>query len=84
MLIRTKFIDERVLQAIENGAKQFVILGAGFDTPAYRFADSLQGVKVFEVDGEATRPQAAASTGGAWTRAHKSHICNYRLQSRPI
>lgn len=69
MLIRTKFIDEKLQQAIENGATQVVILGAGFDVRAYRFAELLKDVKVFEVDGEATqnykRRRAAAALGPA-------------------
>jgi methyltransferase (TIGR00027 family) len=67
MLVRTKFIDEKLAQAIANGAKQYVILGAGFDTRAYRFQDLLKDVKVFEVDSEATqtykRKRAEATIG---------------------
>jgi O-methyltransferase involved in polyketide biosynthesis len=37
MQVRTRFIEERMEEAIENGALQLVILGAGFDTGAYRF-----------------------------------------------
>lgn len=55
MLVRTKFIDEKLRQAIENGAKQLVVLGAGFDTRAYRFANLLKDTKVFEVDSHATQ-----------------------------
>ena len=55
MLIRTKFIDEQVEAAIRDGAKQVVILGAGFDTRAYRFRELLHDVKVFEVDSVATQ-----------------------------
>jgi len=55
MLVRTKFIDERVRAAVESGATQMVILGAGFDTRAYRFAELLKGKRVFEVDSEATQ-----------------------------
>jgi len=67
MLIRTRFIDEKLQQAIENGATQFVILGAGFDTRAYRFRDLLKTARVFEVDSAATqdhkRKRAAAALG---------------------
>jgi methyltransferase (TIGR00027 family) len=55
MLVRTRFIDDRLHAAIRNGATQLVILGAGFDTRAYRFADLLQNVKAFEVDHHATQ-----------------------------
>jgi methyltransferase (TIGR00027 family) len=67
MLIRTKFIDEKLESAIANGATQVVILGAGFDTRAYRFAELLKDVKVFEVDSAATqqykRQRAEAALG---------------------
>ena len=50
MQIRTRFIEERLAHAIENGATQVVILGAGFDTRAYRLTDLLRNARVFEVD----------------------------------
>jgi methyltransferase (TIGR00027 family) len=55
MLIRTRFIDEHLQRAIADGAAQVVILGAGFDTRAYRFADLLRNKKVFEVDYRSTQ-----------------------------
>jgi hypothetical protein len=55
MIIRTRYIDERLLQAIRNGIAQFVILGAGLDTRPYRFAEQLKGKKVFEVDYQSTQ-----------------------------
>jgi methyltransferase (TIGR00027 family) len=55
MLIRTKSIDEKLQQAIDNGVRQYVILGAGFDTRAYRFAELLKDARVFEVDSSATQ-----------------------------
>ena len=68
MLIRTKFIDEKLERAIQEGAAQYVILGAGFDTRAYRFAEQLKHVKVFEVDSAATqqrkRQRVDAALGG--------------------
>src|SRR6266849_850886 len=37
MLLRTRFIDELMERAVRSGAKQLVILDAGFDTRAHRF-----------------------------------------------
>ena len=43
-------------KALDEGkVNQVVILGAGFDTRAYRFADRLRNVRVFEVDAETTQ-----------------------------
>ncbi len=55
MIVRTRFIDERLEHAVRNGATQVVILGAGFDTRAYRFRELLKNAKVFEVDSVATQ-----------------------------
>src|SRR5262249_38344182 len=55
MLTRTRFIDEQLQLALAQGATQMVILGAGFDTRPYRFAELLQHKKVFEVDYRSTQ-----------------------------
>src|SRR5262245_56193218 len=49
-LIRTRFFDERLQHAVSGVAAQVVILGAGYDSRAYRMKELLKGVKVFEVD----------------------------------
>jgi methyltransferase (TIGR00027 family) len=55
MILRTRFIDEALKRAIENGATQVVILGAGFDSRAYRFRNLLKHCDVIEVDAEHTQ-----------------------------
>jgi methyltransferase (TIGR00027 family) len=54
MALRTTAIDTAVRDAIARGAKQLVILGAGFDGRAWRMKE-LAGVRVFEVDHPATQ-----------------------------
>mmetsp|Transcript_13695 Transcript_13695/g.27714 ORF Transcript_13695/g.27714 Transcript_13695/m.27714 type:complete len:323 (+) Transcript_13695:240-1208(+) len=51
---RTKIIDFYALQAIKNGASSLIILGAGFDTRAYRLPLSAD-MNVFEVDSAPTQ-----------------------------
>jgi methyltransferase (TIGR00027 family) len=48
--IRTRFTDERLQHAVSGGAAQVVILGAGYDSRAYRMKGLLKAVRVFEVD----------------------------------
>lgn len=55
MTVRTRFIDEALERAIAGGATQVVILGAGFDSHAYRCQELLAPVRVFEVDRPATQ-----------------------------
>jgi methyltransferase (TIGR00027 family) len=54
MALRTKAIDAAVRDAIAAGARQLVILGAGYDGRAWRMPE-LNGVRVFEVDHPATQ-----------------------------
>jgi methyltransferase (TIGR00027 family) len=46
---RTRYIDDVVQAALSQGTRQLVILGAGFDTRAYRLP-GMESVNVFEVD----------------------------------
>ena len=55
MLVRTRFIDERMEHAIRAGATQLVILGAGFDTRAHRFTELLNDTPIIEIDYGATQ-----------------------------
>ncbi len=50
MAVRTRLFDDYVLNGVAAGALQYVILGAGLDSRAYRYQDRLQGIPVFEVD----------------------------------
>jgi methyltransferase (TIGR00027 family) len=55
MLVRTRFIDDALERAVAAGAAHVVILGAGFDSHAYRCQELLANVTVFEVDRPATQ-----------------------------
>jgi methyltransferase (TIGR00027 family) len=49
MVARKRYADDRVDEALAEGIKQFVILGAGFDTRAFRLI-APAGADAFEVD----------------------------------
>ena len=50
VLCRHRFIDDHLGDALDDGVEQVIILGAGYDSRAYRFAGPLEGRPVFEVD----------------------------------
>jgi methyltransferase (TIGR00027 family) len=52
--VRTRYIDDRLADALRHGLEQVVILGAGFDSRAYRLPGLAQ-TRVFEVDHPATQ-----------------------------
>jgi len=47
---RHRYLDDQLAGALDDGVEQVVLLGAGYDSRAYRFADALAGRPVFEVD----------------------------------
>jgi methyltransferase (TIGR00027 family) len=50
VLTRTRAIDDTVRESLRGAATQVVILGAGYDSRAYRMQGPLHGATVFEVD----------------------------------
>ena len=50
VLARTRAIDDTVRESLRGEATQVVILGAGYDSRAYRMQGPLRGATVFEVD----------------------------------
>jgi methyltransferase (TIGR00027 family) len=55
MQVRTRVIDDALCEFVDGGGRQLVILGAGYDCRAHRFAARLDDCAVFEVDHPATQ-----------------------------
>jgi methyltransferase (TIGR00027 family) len=55
MIARTAFFDEVFTQALKAGVSQVVLLGAGYDSRPYRFADQTGRARIFELDGAPTQ-----------------------------
>jgi len=55
IVARCRYMDDVLAEALDHGIRQLVILGAGFDSRAYRFDQLKDRVKVFEVDHPATQ-----------------------------
>ncbi|MDL1897617.1 class I SAM-dependent methyltransferase [Anaerolineae bacterium CFX7] len=54
-LSRARYVEEILTREIEKGVTQYVILGAGLDTFAFRRSDLMPRLKLFEVDHPATQ-----------------------------
>jgi methyltransferase (TIGR00027 family) len=52
-VMRSRFAEDALAAAVERGVRQYVVLGAGFDTFAYR--NPFPELRVFEVDHPATQ-----------------------------
>jgi methyltransferase (TIGR00027 family) len=57
VVLRSRFTEDRLAEAVGRGITQYVILGAGFDTFAYRQPVWAKALKIFEVDQPATQAQ---------------------------
>jgi methyltransferase (TIGR00027 family) len=54
-VVRHRYTEDLLQKALERGVAQYVILGAGLDSFAYRRRDLLNNLRVFEVDHPATQ-----------------------------
>jgi len=54
-LSRSRYAEDSLEEAVRQGIRQYVILGAGFDTFAFRRPDLLQQLEVFEIDHPVTQ-----------------------------
>jgi methyltransferase (TIGR00027 family) len=55
MIARTAFFDRLFVDALNNKTPQIVLFGAGYDSRPYRFANSNQGTRIFELDARPTQ-----------------------------
>jgi methyltransferase (TIGR00027 family) len=55
VVMRSRYVEDEVSQAIKRGISQYVILGAGLDSFAYRRPEVANILRVFEVDHPATQ-----------------------------
>jgi methyltransferase (TIGR00027 family) len=54
-IARTRHFDEILISEIRNGIEQVVLLGAGYDSRAFRFQGELRGNRIFEIDHPGTQ-----------------------------
>ncbi|WP_027185372.1 class I SAM-dependent methyltransferase [Desulfovibrio inopinatus] len=55
VVARSEFVEHELAQAIQRGCRQYVLLGAGLDTFAYRNPYAVDGLQVYELDHPATQ-----------------------------
>jgi len=55
LVARSRVAEEALAESVRRGVRQYVVLGAGLDTFAYRSPHPASGLRVFEVDHPATQ-----------------------------
>ena len=61
ILLRSRYAEDRLKIAVEQGVSQFLILGAGLDTFAYRQPDWGRNIKILEIDHPASQREKLAA-----------------------
>jgi methyltransferase (TIGR00027 family) len=72
-VVRTRLIDDLVGEAMAGGARQVVLLGAGYDSRAYRIG-SMAAARVFEVDHPATQATKQRLVDARVRADKRSHV----------
>jgi methyltransferase (TIGR00027 family) len=67
VLVRSRYAEDRLGEAASRGVGQYVALGAGLDTFAYRQPDWASRLRIFEVDHPASQAAKRARLAGAGT-----------------
>ena len=62
---RSRFAEEMLARAVEDGVRQYVLLGAGLDTFAYRNPHEDKHLRVYEVDHPSTQDWKKAMLASA-------------------
>ena len=68
VILRARYAEDRLMEAISEGVGQYVILGAGLDTFSMRHKELVDSLRIFELDHPATQAtkekQVRAVNGG--------------------
>jgi methyltransferase (TIGR00027 family) len=65
VVVRSRFAEDELAAATTRGVRQYVILGAGLDTFAYRYPPFAHRLRIFEVDQPATQAWKRRLLAGA-------------------
>lgn len=65
VVLRSRYAEDRLREAVRRGVRQHVILGAGFDTFAYRQPEWAGALRIFEVDQPASQDEKRSALGAA-------------------
>lgn len=84
IVLRNRYAEDCLREAIERGAQQYVLLGAGYDTFAYRQPAWARALTIFEVDHPASqvaKRKLLAAAGVAVPRNLRFTAVNFEFDS---
>lgn len=83
MQLRTRAFDDVLRAFLAGGGRQVVLLGAGYDCRALRFAAELEGVRFFEVDHPSTQAEKRRVLRAAQLASGARYVA-WDFESQPL
>ncbi|MAG33139.1 MAG: SAM-dependent methyltransferase [Deltaproteobacteria bacterium] len=83
--LRTRYVEDRLHIAHREGARQYVVLGAGLDSFAFRQPMALQDIEVFEIDHPSTQSWKMARIEElGWIVPENVHFIECDFEKGPV
>ena len=82
MQVRTRLIDDALRAFVEEGGRQLVLLGAGYDCRALRMPE-LGGVRTFEIDHPATQADKRATLARIGATSPATYV-TWNFEEQPM
>jgi methyltransferase (TIGR00027 family) len=83
MQLRTRAFDDLLAQFLADGGRQVLLLGAGYDCRAVRFAERLRHVRYFEVDHPSTQTHKRQVIGAARLGSRARYVA-WDFENQPL
>jgi methyltransferase (TIGR00027 family) len=86
LVLRNRYAEDCLREAAERGVRQYVLLGAGYDTFAYRQPEWAAGLTIFEVDhpaSQAAKRELLAKSGVTLPGNLRFAGVNFEAESLP-
>ena len=75
VLMRARYAEQALERAAAEGAEQYAIIGAGMDSFAFRRADMMKRIDVFEIDHpETQKAKLARIEQAGWAKPERLHF----------
>jgi methyltransferase (TIGR00027 family) len=84
MQVRTRAIDDVLRTFLASGGRQVLLLGAGYDSRALRFAGDLGDARVFEVDHPATQAKKQQALARIHAPTSSVAYLGWDFEARPV
>lgn len=83
-LIRSRYAEDCLSEAVARGLGQYLVLGAGLDTFSYRQPAWAQAINIFELDHPATQRFKRERLAKSGIQLPKNYACTDRLREHTV